>query len=59
MMKDQSAALTAVASDVRAGARGAVLLAGVRLQQPQDAAAGRALAAPRLADQPEHLALVD
>jgi len=27
-MKDQSAALTAVASDVRAGSRGAVLLAG-------------------------------
>ena len=34
-------------------------LAGRRLDQPQDAASGRALAAARLADEPEHLAFLD
>ena len=34
-------------------------LARRRLDQPQDAAAGRRLAAARLADQPERLALLD
>ena len=34
-------------------------LARRRLDQPQHAAAGRALAAPRLADQPERFALID
>ena len=34
-------------------------VAGRRLDQPQDAAPGRALAAARLADEPERLALLD